>query len=70
MAALYDAYAVQQNPTQVLDFDGYRIEFDQWWFNVRKSNTEPYLRVVAEAKTPKLLTEKVDEINSIIHSFS
>ncbi len=39
MAALYQKYAVEQNPLLVLDFDGYRIEFSDWWFNVRKSNT-------------------------------
>lgn len=70
MAALYQKYAVDQKPLLVLDFDGYRIEFADWWFNVRKSNTEPYLRLVAEARTEKMLAEKVEEISSIIKSFS
>jgi phosphomannomutase len=69
MAALYDAYAVKQKPLTILDFDGYRIEFADWWFNVRKSNTEPYLRLVAEAKTRELLDEKVAEITAMIKSF-
>ena len=70
MAALYQKYAVEQTPLAVLDFDGYRIEFADWWFNVRKSNTEPYLRLVAEARTEALLAEKVGEISRIIKSFS
>ena len=52
-----------------MDFDGYRIEYSDWWFNVRKSNTEPYLRIVAEAKDPEVLKEKMEKISSIIHQF-
>jgi phosphomannomutase len=61
---------VEQKPILVLDFDGYRIEYPNWWFNVRKSNTEPYLRLVAEAKTQEMLDEKVKEISAIIKSFT
>ena len=53
-----------------MDFDGYRIEYPTWWFNVRKSNTEPFLRIVAEAKTEDELKEKMNEISSIIKSFN
>jgi phosphomannomutase len=70
VAALYQKYAVEQKPTQVFDIDGYRIEFPDWWFNVRKSNTEPYLRLVIEAKTAEQLAEKVAELSEIIRSFS
>ena len=65
--ALYEKYA--PNSLRVMDFDGYRIEYSDWWFNVRKSNTEPYLRIVAEAKDPEVLKEKMEEISSIIHQF-
>lgn len=70
MAALHTKYVKEQKPLAVFDFDGYRVEFADWWFNVRKSNTEPYLRLVAEAKTRELLDEKVAEISQIIRSFS
>ncbi|MDD3997069.1 MAG: phosphomannomutase/phosphoglucomutase [Sphaerochaetaceae bacterium] len=66
MKALYNRYAIQQKPVAVYDFDGYRIEFSTWWFSVRKSNTEPYLRLVAEAKTQKELDQHVAEISTII----
>ena len=48
------------------DFDGIRYDFDDWWFNVRKSNTEPYLRLVMEADNKELLSEKLKEITKII----
>ena len=68
IAALYDKYS-KLNPTRILDFDGYRIEFPTWWFNVRKSNTEPYLRIVSEAKTKEELDEKLAELKAIIGQF-
>lgn len=70
MALLYQTFVEEQKPTAVYDFDGYRIEFDSWWFNVRKSNTEPYLRLVAEATNRELLDEKIKQIKAIIESFS
>jgi phosphomannomutase len=38
--------------------DGLTVEFDDWWCNVRPSNTEPLLRLNVEARTPALLEEK------------
>jgi phosphomannomutase len=38
--------------------DGLTVEFDDWWCNVRPSNTEPLLRLNVEARTPELLEEK------------
>jgi phosphomannomutase len=51
------------------DFDGVRYEWEDWWFNIRPSNTEPYLRLVAEALTPTLLSEKVSDIEKILEKF-
>ncbi len=67
--ALYSKYNAL-GPTKVMDFDGYRIEFPTWWFSVRKSNTEPYLRIVAEARTQKELDEHLKDIRGIIGQFS
>jgi phosphomannomutase len=52
----------------VSELDGIRIEHDDWWFNVRASNTEPLLRLNLEAKTKELMEEKRDEISKIINS--
>lgn len=68
MKALYDAF-IDKNPIKVMDFDGYRIEFPTWWFNVRKSNTEPFLRLVVEAKTEKELEERMAVLKGIISKF-
>jgi len=51
---------------KLIEIDGIRIEFDDYWFNVRPSNTEPYLRLVVEANTEELMKKKVDEISSLI----
>ncbi|MGN0905925.1 MAG: phosphomannomutase/phosphoglucomutase [Bullifex sp.] len=70
IAALYDRYVTNDHPLKVLDFDGYRIEFGSWWFNVRKSNTEPYLRIVLEAETEEEMKKHLDEISEIINRFA
>jgi phosphomannomutase len=46
--------------------DGLTVESDEWWFNVRPSNTEPLLRLNVEARTDEQLRQKVDEVLSII----
>jgi phosphomannomutase len=46
--------------------DGLTVEFDDWWFNVRPSNTEPLLRLNAEARTEELLREKTAEVLDLI----
>jgi len=38
--------------------DGITVQYADWWFNVRPSNTEPYLRLVLEARTAALMAEK------------
>jgi phosphomannomutase len=48
--------------------DGLTVEFEDWWFNVRASNTEPLLRLNVEARTESLLTEKTAEVLDVIRS--
>ncbi len=38
--------------------DGVTVQYRDWWFNVRPSNTEPLLRLVLEARTRELMEEK------------
>ncbi len=68
MNAVIDFFKEKETPTAFYDFDGYRIEYKDWWLNIRPSNTEPYLRFLAEAKSQKLLKEIVDTVVSIIES--
>ena len=49
-----------------MDFDGYRVEFPEWWFNIRPSNTEPYLRFLCEARSRALLEEKISKVDEIL----
>ena len=46
--------------------DGLTVEFDDWWFNVRPSNTEPLLRLNVEARTEARLDEKSAEVLALI----
>jgi phosphomannomutase len=48
--------------------DGLTVEFDDWWFNVRPSNTEPLLRLNVEAKTEELLKEGTQAVLEIIRA--
>jgi phosphomannomutase len=69
MNALRDYFNQNETPTRYLDIDGYRLDFEDWWFSIRPSNTEPYLRFLAEAKTKGLLSEKTGIIYSILSRF-
>ena len=51
---------------EISHLDGIRIDFPEWWFNVRSSNTEPLLRLVLEAKTIDLLEQKKTELVKLI----
>ena len=70
MEAVRKHFSETESPTRFLDFDGYRLEFPDWWFNIRPSNTEPYLRLIVEAKTDSILKTKLNTIKNIISNFS
>jgi phosphomannomutase len=55
---LADAYKKGQ-----IDYlDGITVDFDDWWFNVRKSNTEPMLRLNLEAPDPDVLQARLKDL--------
>ena len=66
MDAVRDMFISNEKPTAYMDFDGYRVEFPKWWFNIRPSNTEPYLRFICEAVTDDLLRQKVDAVRRLL----
>ena len=45
-----------------ITLDGISVEYADWWFNVRSSNTEPLIRLNLEAKTNARMQEKRDEL--------
>lgn len=51
---------------KITKIDGLRMDFSDWWFSVRASNTEPLLRLNLEAKNQKLMEEKRDELRGLI----
>ena len=52
------------------DIDGLKIDFDEKWIHLRKSNTEPILRVYSEAKSIKDANELVKEMKIKIKSIN
>ncbi len=50
--------------------DGVSVEYPNWRLNLRKSNTEPLLRLNLEAKSKKLMEQKKEELVSLIESLS
>ncbi len=48
--------------------DGVTVSYDDFWFNVRPSNTEPLLRLNVEADSAELLAAKRDEVLALIRS--
>ena len=62
IAALAEKYADGR-----VDFlDGVTVQYPNWWFNVRKSNTEPLLRLNVEARYAALLNEKLEELAPLL----
>ena len=59
-------YYKKKKPKKIIKIDGISIEFDDFWLNVRPSNTEPLLRVNMEAKSKEILEEKKGELIKLI----
>lgn len=69
MEAVKEHFCAIESPAKILDFDGYRVEFADWWFNIRPSNTEPYLRLLMEARTEAMLQEKLEEMKGVLKRY-
>jgi len=52
----------------VTDLDGISVDYDDWHFNVRPSNTEPLLRLNLEAFSQEQMERKRDEVLELIRS--
>jgi len=52
----------------LFELDGISVEYSDWWFNVRASNTEPLLRLIVEAHTREHMEQKRDELLALIRS--
>jgi len=56
----------ESKANQIYHIDGVSVEFDDWWFNLRPSHTEPVIRLVIEAKTKRMLDLKRKEVERLI----
>jgi len=68
VAAKLDAIAKQYADGKQQRLDGLSVEYPDWHFNVRPSNTEPLLRLNLEATTPQEMAAKRDEVIALIRS--
>jgi len=50
------------------ELDGLTVEYTDWWFNVRTSNTEPLIRLNLEAKQPSVLDQRTAELLKVIRA--
>lgn len=51
---------------QIMEIDGLSVIFTNWWFNLRKSETEPFIRLNLEADSKSLFEEKKTEVINMI----
>ncbi|MCL2701096.1 MAG: phosphomannomutase/phosphoglucomutase [Phycisphaerae bacterium] len=65
-AVLKQLQATYAKARSIDHLDGVTVEFDDWWFNVRASNTEPLLRLNLEARDKKRMDEKLAELGKIL----
>ncbi|GAA0320137.1 phosphomannomutase/phosphoglucomutase [Streptomyces turgidiscabies] len=69
VAAIRAAYEGQEG-IDLDDLDGLTVSATDWWFNVRPSNTEPLLRLNAEARDEETMAKVRDEVLDIIRGTS
>ena len=68
MAERMAAIEARYKGANISKLDGISVEYPDWHFNVRPSNTEPLLRLNLEGTTPEQMEAKRDEVLSIIRS--
>jgi phosphomannomutase len=66
--AKIDQIAARYADARQYKLDGISVEYSDWHFNVRPSNTEPLLRLNLEATTPEMMAAKRDEVVALIRS--
>jgi phosphomannomutase len=68
VGATLDRIAARYADGHQYKLDGLSVEYPEWHFNVRPSNTEPLLRLNLEAKTSEMMAAKRDEVVALIRS--
>jgi phosphomannomutase len=60
------AVEARYSDAEIVKMDGVSVDYPDWHFNVRASNTEPLIRLNLEAATPEMMEKKRDEVLSVI----
>ncbi len=63
---IYSKLEEKYHDGEIDHIDGLSVEYSDWRFNIRGSNTEPVVKMNVEAKTRELVAEKVAELESLI----
>ena len=53
---------------EIDQLDGLTVARDEWWFNVRASNTEPLLRLNVEGRDDRTMCQVRDDVLALIRS--
>lgn len=53
---------------RITEIDGLTVEYSDWWFNLRPSQTEPLLRLSVEAKSAQELDQRVSELRQMVEA--
>ena len=62
----FQQIAEQYRDADIDHLDGVTVQYPDWWFNIRASNTEPLLRLNMEAANDRLLGEKFAELSPLL----
>lgn len=65
-AALLRRIRTEFSDGRIDELDGITVEYEDWWFNVRASNTEPLLRLNVEAKSAPRLADGRERLLEIL----
>ncbi len=66
LPAVLDALQARWADARVSRLDGLRLDGPDWWLHVRGSNTEPVVRIIAEAPTAERATQLCDEAGAVL----
>jgi phosphomannomutase len=70
VAAIGKLFASEHPEAAQSDLDGLTVDFGDWWFNVRPSNTEPLVRLNVEAPDRQACATRVRELQALIREHS
>lgn len=68
--AVLEAVKDEYKGEQITDIDGVKIDFADSWVHLRKSNTEPIIRVIAEASTSEAAQALTQKLIAVINRIS